>query len=79
MRKFNFVARVAVAVSSISAAGLALAQAVPTPPTTATALAQTVDLSDAKGAGLVVVGLMVSAGVVLWGARLVMSKFKPKI
>lgn len=48
-------------------------------PTTAVALAQSVDLSDAKSAGLIIVGLMVGAGVVLWGARLVMSKFQPKI
>lgn len=48
-------------------------------PTTATALAQSVDLSDAKTAGLVVAGLMIAAGVVLWGARLVMSKFRPKV
>jgi hypothetical protein len=48
-------------------------------PTTAVGLAQAVDLSDAKSAGLIIVGLMVAAGVVLWGARLVMSKFKPKV
>jgi hypothetical protein len=48
-------------------------------PTTAAGLAQSVDLSDAKSAGLIIVGLMITAGVVLWGARLVMSKFKPKV
>lgn len=66
-----------------SAAGLALvpvamAQTAPAP-TTAVGLAQAVDLSDAKSAGLIVVGLLVAAGVVLWGARLVLSKFRPKI
>lgn len=75
MRKLvlTFVAFVA---SMLAAPGLVLAQ---TAPTTAVALAQAVDLSDAKSAGLIIVGLMVAAGVVLWGARLVMSKFKPKI
>jgi hypothetical protein len=48
-------------------------------PTTAVGLAQQVDISDAKGAGLVIAGLMIAAGVVLWGARLVMSKFRPKV
>ena len=48
-------------------------------PASAVALAQTVDLSDAKSAGLIIVGLMVTAGITLWGARLVMSKFKPKV
>lgn len=77
MRKMKFIAPVVVAVASLASAGVALAQSAP--PATATALAQSVDLSDAKGAGLVVVGLMVTVGVVLWGARLVMSKFRPKI
>ena len=58
-------------------AGAAMAQSAT--PTTAVGLAQSVDLSDAKSAGLIIVGLMVAAGVVLWGARLVMSKFQPKI
>jgi hypothetical protein len=48
-------------------------------PTTATALAQSISMSDAQSAGLVIVGLLVGVGVVLWGARLVESKFKPKI
>lgn len=56
--------------------GSALAQ---TAPTTATALAQSVDMSDAKAAGLVIIGLLVAAGVVLWGGRLVLSKFQPKL
>ncbi|HPT49254.1 MAG TPA: hypothetical protein PKZ22_03505 [Accumulibacter sp.] len=67
---------VAAATGLMVSAGTAFAQ---TAPTTATALAQTIDLSDAKSAGLIIVGLMVAAGVVLWGARLVLSKFKPKI
>lgn len=48
-------------------------------PASAVALAQAVDLSDAKSAGLIIVGLMVTAGITLWGARLVMSKFRPKV
>lgn len=48
-------------------------------PTTAVALAQSVNLDDAKSAGLIIVGLLVAAGVVLWGARLVLSKFQPKV
>lgn len=62
--------------SMLLAPAMVMAQ---TAPTTAVALAQAVDLSDAKSAGLIIVGLLVAAGVVLWGARLVMSKFKPKI
>lgn len=48
-------------------------------PTTATALAQAVNLSDAQSAGLVIVSLLIGVGVVLWGGRLVLSKFRPKI
>lgn len=43
--------------------------------TTATQLAQSVDLSDAKGAALIVIGLLLAFGVVLWGARLVLDRF----
>ncbi len=68
----------AIPVVLFSTLGTAMAQSNSTP-TTAVGLAQAVDLSDAKSAGLIIVGLMVAAGVVLWGARLVMSKFKPKI
>jgi hypothetical protein len=71
------------AVSTASLVGLGLVSistfAQSATPTTAVGLAQAVDLSDAKSAGLIIVGLMVAAGVVLWGARLVMSKFKPKV
>lgn len=75
MRKF---ARNAlVAATSLAAGSAAFAQEVA--PTTAVELAQGVDLGDAQGAGLVIVGLMIGVGVVLWGARLVMSKFRPKV
>lgn len=78
MRKLQSAAlKVGTAVTALTTSALALAQSAP--PTTATALAQSVDLSDAKVAGLVVVGLMIAAGVVLWGARLVGSKFRPKV
>ena len=50
-----------------------------TVPTTATALAQSINMSDAQSAGLVIVGLLIGVGVVLWGARLVESKFRPKV
>jgi hypothetical protein len=50
-----------------------------TTPTTAVGLAQTVNMDDAKSAGLIIVGLLITVGVVLWGARLVMSKFAPKL
>ncbi len=83
MRKFNckqLAARLAVfSTTVVTGISTAVAQTAPTPPTTATALAQSVDLSDAQGAGLIIVGLLVSAGVVLWGARLVLSKFRPKV
>jgi hypothetical protein len=59
------------------AATSAIAQS--TVPTTAVGLAQAIDLSDAKSAGLVVVGVLVAVGVTLWGARLVLSKFQPKL
>lgn len=59
--------------------GTALAQTAPAVPTTAAGLAQSIDKSDIQAAGLAVVGLLVSVGVVLWGARLVESKFKPKV
>ena len=48
-------------------------------PTTAAGLVQSIDKSDIQAAGLGIVGLLVSVGVVLWGARLVESKFKPKV
>lgn len=83
MRKFNrkqLAARLAAFCTTAGAGiGTAFAQTAPAAPTTATALAQSVDLSDAQGAGLIIVGLLVSAGVVLWGARLVLSKFRPKV
>lgn len=63
--------------SMLLAPGMLMAQTAT--PTTAVALAQSVDLSDAKSAGLIIIGLLVAVGVVLWGARLVMSKFQPKI
>lgn len=79
----NNVKKLAVRLAAIPAIALATAGAAmadtTTAPTTALALAQSVDLSDAKGAGLVIVGLLVSAGVVLWGARLVLSKFQPRV
>jgi hypothetical protein len=70
---------VAVLAAIAAVPGVVLAQTAPTTPTTATALAQSVNLSDAQSAGLVIVGLLVACGVVLWGARLVLSKFKPKV
>lgn len=75
----NFKTRVAQVVALSASAITAGAAFAADPPTTAVALANSVDLSDAKSAGLIIVGLMVAAGVVLWGARLVMSKFQPKI
>jgi hypothetical protein len=77
MRNFKqTLARVAAPVVLLVLSGAAMAQ---TAPTTAVGLAQAVDLADAKSAGLVICGLLISAGVVLWGARLVLSKFKPKV
>lgn len=65
------------AVALIASTGSALALAVP--PTTAAELAAAVDMSDAKAAGLTIIGLLVAAGVVLWGGRLVLSKFAPRV
>jgi hypothetical protein len=76
MVKRNLVGGV-VGLASSLVTTVVLAQA--SAPTTATALAQSVDMSDAKAAGLIVAGLLIAAGVVLWGARLVMSKFQPKV
>lgn len=64
-------------VAFVASAASAVALAVP--PTTATELAAAVDMSDAKAAGLTIIGLLVAAGVVLWGARLVLSKFAPRV
>lgn len=69
-------AKVGAAAAGLALVPVAMAQ---TAPTTAVGLAQAVDLSDAKSAGLIIVGLLVAAGVVLWGARLVLSKFRPKV
>lgn len=74
MKRSNIV-KSAVALIASSASALALA----VPPTTATELAAAVDMSDAKAAGLTIIGLLVAAGVVLWGARLVLSKFAPRV
>lgn len=63
----------------MSALSLAAGIASAVPPTTAAELAASVDLSDAKAAGLIIVGLMVAVGIALWGARLVMAKFTPKV
>jgi hypothetical protein len=78
MRNMKSLAALLAAIYAVLAATAGAAFAADTP-TTAVGLAQAVDLSDAKSAGLIIVGLMVAAGVVLWGARLVMSKFQPKI
>jgi hypothetical protein len=76
MRNFkSLAARAGVIASTLVAASSVMAA---DPPTTAVALAQSVDLSDAKAAGLVIIGLLVAVGVTLWGARLVLSKFRPK-
>lgn len=73
----RFAVRVAAVPTAVLAgANLAMAQAAPT---TAVGLAQSIDLSDAKSAGLIIIGLLVAAGVVLWGGRLVLSKFQPKV
>ena len=77
MRNFKTLSIRLAAIPALLISGAVMAQSAT--PTTAVALAQSVDLSDAKSAGLIIVGLMVGAGVVLWGARLVMSKFQPKI
>ena len=76
MRKL-LVSSLALVALAVSVTG-AMAQAA-SAPTSATALAQSVNLSDAQSAGLVIVGLLVTMGVVLFGARLVMSKFRPKV
>lgn len=79
MRKFkSFVARLVAAPVLLATAGAVFAQTAPAVPTTAVALAQSVDLGDAKSAGLIIVGLLVALGVVLWGARMVLNHFKPK-
>ncbi len=70
--------RIASIMTALIGASSAFAQTTTTP-TTATELAQSINMSDAQSAGLVIVGLLVGVGVVLWGARLVESKFKPKI
>lgn len=73
---FKKVGVVAVAAVGLAGSSVVFAQ---TAPTTATALAQSISMADAQSAGLVIVGLLIGVGVVLWGARLVESKFRPKI
>lgn len=70
-------AKVALLISSVLVAGVAMADPAAVP-TTAVGLAQSVDLSDAKGGGLVIIGLLIGVGVTLWGANLVLSRFRPK-
>ena len=79
--KLKFLATRIAAVPAVLtvAATSAFAQTSGPTPTTAVELAQSVDLSDAKAGALVIVGMMIAAGVTLWGARLIMSKFKPKV
>lgn len=72
----NSVSRVVILASLVLATGSAMAADAPT---TALALAQSVDMADAKAAGLAIIGLLVAAGVVLWGGRLVLAKFAPKV
>jgi uncharacterized membrane protein YcjF (UPF0283 family) len=43
--------------------------------TTAIDLAKSVDISDAVQAGLMVVGMLVTVGISMWGARLIMDRF----
>ena len=76
--KFITTARIASVMAALTSASSSFADTT-TPPTTATQLAQSINMSDAQSAGLVIVGLLVGVGVVLWGARLVESKFRPKI
>lgn len=79
MRKFNvksLVRRLAAVPAVVLASGAVMAQQAA--PTSATALAQSIDLSEAKSSGLIVVGLLIGVGVTLWGARLVLNHFRPK-
>ena len=80
MHKFSrFVRPVAVGAASALAAVATMAQSTTTAPTSASALASSIQMSDAQNAGLIIVAALVAVGVVLWGARLVMSKFRPRI
>jgi hypothetical protein len=76
--RIRSIARVSGFVSSLALSAAAFAQSTPATPTTATALAQSIDLSDAKSSGLLIVAALVSLGVVLWGARLILNHFRPK-
>lgn len=72
----NSFAKIVAGVATLALATSVMAQSAT--PTTAAGLAQSVDLSDAKSAGLIVVGMLVTLGIVLWGGRLVLSHFRPK-
>jgi hypothetical protein len=48
------------------------------PPTTAVELADAVSLADAQGGAMLIIKSLIVMGLVLWGARLVLSHFKPK-
>lgn len=47
-------------------------------PTTATELAQSVDISEASGAVFILFGLLLGLGVSLWVGRLIVNKFRPR-
>ena len=77
----NLVRSVAIlVVSAVSAVGaFATPIATSSPPADAVALVGTIDLSNATSAALLIIGALIAMGVTLWGARLVFSKFRPKI
>ena len=77
MRNFKTLSTRLAAIPALLISGAVMAQS--TTPTTAVALAQSIDLSDAKSAGLIVVGLLVGVGVALMGARLILGRFMPKV
>lgn len=77
--KFNRKSSCAAGLLSLVATGVAsAAPTTPTTPTNAAELAQSVDLAGVTEAGMIIFGLLIGVGVVLWAGRMVVRKFSPR-
>lgn len=70
-------ARIGAALSTaLLVPGVVFAQSVP--PATATDLANSVDLTEAKTAAFIIFGLLIGVGVSMWVGRMIVAKFRPR-
>lgn len=82
MRKLqNLAVKASAVVSSLLLGSAAFAQTsgTTTAPATVLDMVTAIDFGEVKVAALTITGLMITFGLVLWGARLVAAKFHPKI